>query len=217
MAKLVTEELWDELEKDIKSSGIQYKIIETKDGKVYVEFLTPLWLVEEGEEDILGRIWKQEWAKNEARAMIYHNPKFEGGQQVCLSLGWTNSLLWRLLKARCQENNIKPQDLAGTRWTIFKKNDTEADFNYIGRVDSKETKKKVEKKSPDIPDNSYDRIKTTVTEIKPELSEDGIEEDKFIKAIAIRANMNDDKVKEHLDNLKKDKLIMTHKGIVLIL
>jgi len=112
---------------------------------------------------------------------------------------------------------IKPDELIGTKWSVEKINEQEMIMEYFGRKEDVDPKKAEEKLKPEIKDNTLDQVKDVIKEIKPELGDDGTEESKFIKAVAIRSNLNDTKIKELIPDLKKDKIIMTHKGVVLIL
>ena len=164
MARKVTEEDWKKIEAEIRDRGLRYKILDVEDGEVTVEFLDTVYETRQGEEDLLGRIWEKEWAKIEAKVLF-------DGLPCILSFGWYTSPFFRTFKAKCQEHNIIPDDLLGTKWKFYKKDASEYIIKYLG-------KNKTTEKTFDVSDNSYDEVVETIKSLKdePELLADGIPE-----------------------------------------
>ncbi len=211
MAEIVTEETWDELERDL-SNTLTYYILSPDDGKVYIEFLSPLYMTKMGDEDLAGRIWEKEWAKFEAKVMVYKNDDFKLGESKCMSFAWRNSLIFRTFKARCLENNISPDDLPGTLWMFQKENNNSIDIKFLGWKKESKSKDKPKKKVED----NYSILLNILNDIKDEIS-DGIELDKFVNILAIKSRLNKSEILNLIPKLQENKIIAKHKDVVLVL
>lgn len=196
MAKKITEEDWKNLEKDLKSRDFRYKILNVEDGEVIIEFLDTIYETSQGEEDLIGNIWNKEWSKLEAKVLA-------DGQPSVLSFGWKTSPLFNIFKSRCQEKNIGPDNLKGTKWSFRKINANKYEIKYIGRTDTKKLSK------VDIPDKSYSEVKKVIESLKsePELLSDGVNINDFVKAIAIRTNTKVSEIRDMIPKLVEEKVI----------
>ena len=195
MAKKLTEEDWENFSKDLDNRSFRYKILDVSDGKVTVEFIDTIYETSQGEEDLLGNLWKKDWSKIEARV-------FFNGEPCVLSFGWRTSPFFRTFRARCQENGIKPDDLPGTVWEFEKSDANRYNIKYKGRGSKKEL-------TVEVPDKSYEEVISVISSLKeePEILEGGIEADDFVKAIAIRTNNKVNVIKKMLPKLEKEKII----------
>jgi len=204
MAKKLTEKDWNSFSKSLGKGSFRYKILDVEDGVAKVEFLDTIYETEEGEQDLVGNVWKREWAKLEAKVLF-------NGEPCVLSFGWRTNPMFRTFRARCQENKISPDDLKGTVWTFEKKGPNSYNMKYLGKGEVKHVE-------VNIPDKSFDEVVSVVGILKeePELISDGISEEDFIKALAIRTNNKVQTIRNMIPELEKKKLITRVDGKVFL-
>jgi hypothetical protein len=219
MARKVTEDTWDEIQKNTRGD---YYILSEDSGKVEVELMSDHYVVETGDEDLAGRIWDKEWPKNEMKAMV-------DGDVKIVSLGWDSHPFLRTFIARCKKNGIKPDQLVGTKWTMEKVGEYAYEIEYLGRGDSsppntttttQSTFKptKVETPVAKVPEtDDFKFIKDTVLSLKdePELSQ-GKTVSEFLAIVALKAQIPKKDVEIHFDTLKKNGILKEINGTIVI-
>jgi len=202
MAKKLTPEDFKNIKGKVFGES-KYKVLNVDDGEVDIEFLSTIYLVEPGDEDLLGNIWgnkeSQNWTKHEAKVLF-------NGKEKVLSFGGINSALINTFKARCLENNLQPDDLPGTKWKFKKLSPIKYEITYLGK---KETVQKKEKKVENKSDDEIGTIVNAIEDLKSDsnIAEKGISREEFVKVIAIKGNIPTEKVQSHLQTLFDKKII----------
>ena len=222
MAKKVNEDTWNAIQKN--SQG-DYFILGEDNGKVEVEILSPHYVVEQGDEDLAGRIWNNEWAKNEIKALVDEETKI-------MSLGWATHPFLRTFIAACKKNGVTPDTLEGTRWTMQKTGEYEYKIEYLGRsknttsTSSQQQELKTNQdpvetlKSTDVEskvDNGYNKIKETILSLKnePELAE-GKSRGEFIAIIGLKAQIPKRDVEKYFDQIISNNVVSEVNGTIVI-
>ena len=170
-----------EKEKELKERQYLYE----EDGSMVVHVLSPIAQVQPGEEDIIGRKWRPKltdkdgnpilskfngqplkaWEKYEVKALIK-------GKELVYGLGGKNTVLFRAFCTEMLKNDIKSNDLTGTKWKIkcidMKKYTWSVDF--LGKFDLPKS-------------NGNGKVKdTNLQKVKEAL--DGIKKDNFARILA---------------------------------
>ena len=179
----------DEAEEILKQSKVgRYFILgNVKIGEaVNIEFLSGIGKVDQGDEDIAGRIWNNDWTKYEAKARV-------NNIDTVISLGGSrNPGLLSLLEAR-RENNVPFSEIAGSKWRLTRVDTYEFEWKYLGK----------EGQSSDV-----NILKDAINSLKEEgVFKEGqeIDEDSLLVSLAIRSHLDRDIVKDNIDKLELKK------------
>lgn len=201
MARKLTQKDWGEVDKQSKDNGyrVRYKWLDEEDGESVMTLLTGIYKTEPGEEDIIGNKNKFTWGKNEAKVEL-------NGTQYVLTFGWDGHPFMETFKAACKESNIMPYEVEGTKWSIQKLGDKSFRVEFLERVSDGEV------------DEDYQEVKDAITQLrgKKQLRIDGVNQDEFIRTVAIIGNIDTDVIEENIPNLVSDKIISLRKGVVKI-
>lgn len=203
MAQKAGADMWKEIQ---DSSPAGWLILDEGDEVPEVTFLTGHHVIEPGDTELSGKVWDKDWTKNEIKV------KKKNGERAILSIGGNKSPFLRTFIAKWQENGLTPDTLVGTKWYIKRTGKWDYDIRYLGREDEA-TASSSSSNTKDKEDKTYADIKTNIISLSSEPSvSDGLEEESFITAVAIKASVPKSKVSEYIDDLKNDGLIKFEDG-----
>ena len=207
MGKVLT---WEEAKKLLEEQPRRL-IIREDTGEVEVVFKSQIEAIEPGDTDLAGYTWNPpegaEWTKHEAKV------EYNGITHV-LSLGGPKSPLLLGILNYCIQNNIRPEEIVGTKWRI-KRVGNRYEITYLGKGDAQDEN--------DSADEYYLKIKEAIESIKnemPEYLKNGVAKDEFISGVVIKANMlgytdiTRDTVEKYFSKLMSDGVITEESGIV---
>jgi len=205
MGKVLT---WEEAKKLLEEQPRRL-IIREETGEVEVVFKSQIEAIEPGDTDLAGYTWNPpegaEWTKHEAKV------EYNGITHV-LSLGGPKSQLLLGILNYCIQNDIKPEDIVGTRWRI-RRIGNRYDITYLGKDGFNNIQT----------DECYQKIKQAIETIKnemPEYLQNGVAKDEFVSGVVIKANMlgytdiTRDTVEKYFNKLVSDDVIKEENGIV---
>jgi len=198
---------WEEAKKLLEQQPRRL-IIREEHGEVEIAFRSPIEAIEPGDTDLTGYTWSPpegaEWTKHEAKV------EYNGVTHI-LSLGGPKSPLLLGILNYCIENNIKPEEIVGTKWRI-KREGNRYDITFLGKEGTEINE-----------DDDYKKIKEAIESIKkdmPEYLSNGIAKDEFISGVVIKANMlgytdiTRETVEKHFEKLLSDGIIKEEAGLV---
>jgi len=209
MGKVLT---WEEAKRLLEQQPRRL-IIREEDGEVEVIFKSTIEAIEPGDTDMTGHTWSPpegaEWTKHEAKVEV-------NGVTHILSLGGEKSPLLLGILNYCIQNNIKPEEIVGTRWRI-KRIGNRYEITYLGNGQAND------KPSAEGSDDEYNKIVKAIEAIKnemPEYLQNGIIKDEFISAVTIKSNMLGSTditraiVEKYFERLLSDGVIKEENGMV---
>jgi hypothetical protein len=203
MAKVVTMKDFETLKEEESKSD--YFILKADNGQVVIEFKSPLYSIQEGDEDLFGRVWNQDWTKHEALAIVEE-------REVSYSFGGQKSPNYWAFRNKCMELGIKPDELSGTVWSVLNHPDAsyqeQYEYKFIGRKDIKEEKKKPAKKE-EASDEDLDNVIKVITKFKkdnPDVAND-LKMDGLVTVISMHAHMSKTKAESYIEKLQAKGII----------
>lgn len=228
MAKIVSEDEWNEIQGVSSNGKSGYFVLKEDDGTVTVTLKSPHLSVKMGEQDSLNRMWQKDWTKNEIKVDI-NGPNLEEknkGEKVLLLGGMKSPLLRYFIKA-WKANGLNPKTIEGTKWEVTKTDTYEYTITRLDTDDSVETpstktppvekqaKIPEKKKAPTTPTEKVQEIIDIATELKsePELQE-GMSVEDFIAAVGIRGEVSMVEIEKNLKTLERKKIIVINDDIV---
>lgn len=202
---------WEEAKRILEQQPRRL-IIKEDTGPIEIVFKSQIEAVEPGETDLSGMVWNSSsenvWTKHEAKVEI-------NGITQILSLGGERSPLLLGILNICIQNNIRPEDIVGTKWRIERVGN-KYDISYLGRVNN-------ESVNTEAVDEMYIKIKKTIESIKldmPEYLSSGIPKDEFVSAVTIKGNMlgftdiTRGEVEKYIKKLCDDGVIKESNGLI---
>jgi len=219
-AKIIKEDMMDEI---LASGPRQYFFQKEEDGDVTIVFTSPISLTEPGDEDVSGRIWnppvvdangnpilnrdgtpREPWTKVEAEATVKGSP-------MIYSFGGKETGLFRAWLAALKANEIRNENLPGTKWTCMKSGKWNWSIKYIGQEDISS--------SPVIPKIDTKDLKDTLIELKsknPTISK-GVDKKQLIKTLAILTGKSQVEIEDCWSSLISENVITEKNGKILVL
>jgi len=143
--KELTDDMLDEI---LAKSSMEYFIHREDVGEVIITFTSGIRKIEPGDTDSAGRVWNpkivdengnpildrngkplEQWEKYEATGMI-------NGVPYVYSFGGKRGSQLKAFILAMKANNIKNEDLPGTKWSINRVNRWDWDIRYLGKDNS---------------------------------------------------------------------------------
>ena len=216
MAKILNDDMLKQILEELGSSVYFYQKEKGKerkeeselydaDGSVTVIFTSELNQVEPGEKDILGKVWipktkdddgnplldknnrpRQAWSKFEVKAIIK-------GKEKVYGLGSDFGAQFRGTVFEMAKNNIKSNELPGTKWKYRALPNWKWDITYLGRVElPKEIKNGKSKEESNV-----EKVKAAVLKAKenqPRIGLTGVDRKDLVDAVAFLTKLDEKKV-----------------------
>ncbi len=182
MAQKVGTDLWQEIQ-DSSSSG--WIILDEGDEIPECTIVTTHHVIDRGDTGLDGRVWEQDWTKNEIKV------RKKNGETSIMGLGGPKSPFLRTFIGKWKEHNLTPDTLVGTKWYINRISKWEYDIKYLGREDEAEASSSPQPFANIIKeDGSNSQLKKTIKELAqdPNLSK-GISESDFLTVLAIKSSI----------------------------
>jgi len=207
MAKKLTADDWNNIQKQQPS---RYYIQSVDDGKVRVTFDSEIVIVEKGDEDILGRVWQNDWKKVEAKAFINGEPKI-------YSLGNAEWSKTRDFINACKANGIRPEDVPGSVFDVTMSGPFEQEIVYLGKADKLgKSSDELLKIDENLKRDALEAIKD-LNSNSPELVKGGILKSDFLKAMLIRGKVKTTDMEKLIPELEKEEVLKITDDRVFIL
>ena len=220
MGKIIKEDMFD----DILASGPkQYFFQKEEDGEVTIIFESPIQVTDPGDEDIVGRVWnppvvdangnpmlnfngqpRQPWSKVEAEANVKGTP-------MIYSFGGKESGLFRAWISALRANEIKNEELPGTKWTSMKVGKWNWTIRYVGKEDITST--------PTQTGSDISGVKKVLTELKVKnpMVTKGVDKKNLVKTAALLSGKSQEEIESMWYKLISEHVIIEKDGKVTVL
>jgi hypothetical protein len=220
MSKKINEDMFD----DILASGPkQYFFQKEEDGEVTVIFESGIHVTDPGDTDLVGRVWnppvvdangnpmlnfngqpRQPWSKVEAEAVVKGTP-------MVYSFGGKESGLFRAWIGALRANEVKNDELPGTKWTCIKTGKWNWTINYIGKEEISS--------SPSKTGSDTTEVKKILSDLKMKnpLVTKGVAKNQLVKTIALLSGKSQEEIDSMWYKLINEKVIVEKDGKVSVL